>query len=289
MRANAVELTTAAAWFLAETLDAGTFPWVLAITAPYSDTAERSRFERDQISELTRNGVMAADGTVEPAVAQWIRIVCRPAQWLELRFVAAHGALLRGVVARNRAQTVVALRNAGLVTFTAMDIDHPEALAPVLTAGLSGAVPARFEEFSIPARAGAKADARIRAGASVHDMLDYLGIPASARPVVVAAFERDRSYAEIVAGQHRDALRVGTDVGVGIIDTTAGRVLVSPARAFDGEWISTFAPGTPAAIAEAVERLSAALPDGRWFPGHAPTRDFDVHPHQREEQCPTRL
>ena len=29
-----------------------------------------------------------------------------------------------------------------------------------------------------------------------------------------------------------------------IVDTAAGRVLVSPSRAFDGEWVSTFAPGT---------------------------------------------
>ena len=87
-----------------------------------------------------------------------------PSQWLELRFVAGRGAMLRGIIARNSSGTVVALRNAELLTFTAMDIDHPQALVPVLSAGLSGQSPARFEEFSLPARAGAKADERMRDG-----------------------------------------------------------------------------------------------------------------------------
>jgi len=285
VRANAVELSAGAAWFLADILSAGTFPWVLAITPPYSDAARRAEFESDQVEQLTRLGVMTADRVVKPSVAQWIRLVCRPSQWLELRFVAARGAMLRGIIARNAAGTVVALRSAELITFTAMDIDHPQAVVPVLSVGLSGQPPARFAEFSLPARVGAKADEQIRNGASVRDMLDYLGIPASARPVVVAAFKDSRSYVETVAGQHRDGRRVSTDVGVSIVDTAVGRVLVSPAKAFDGEWISTFAPGTPVAIAAAVERLVATLPDGPWFPGHAVTRDFDEHPRQREEEC----
>lgn len=288
MRANAVELTAESAWFLAEKLGAGTFPWVLAITPPYGDEAQRAHFERDRISELTQLGVMNADGNVDPSVAQWIRLVCRPARWLELRFVAGRGEMLRGFVARGGAGTVVALRSAALVTFTAMEIDHPEALVPVLTVGLSDQRPARFEEFSLPAHTGAKADERIRNGSSVHDMLDYLGIPASARTVVVAAFDGDRSYVEIVAGQHRDGHRVSTDVGVSVVDTTVGRVLVSPTRAFDGQWVSTFAAGHPAAVAAAVQRLNAELPDGPWFPRRGGTRDFDVPIREREEQCQTR-
>ncbi|PRC58333.1 ESX secretion-associated protein EspG, partial [Mycobacterium sp. ITM-2017-0098] len=84
--------------------------------------------------------------------------VCRPTQWLELRFVGDRGAMLRGIIARNATGTIVALRTGGLVTLTEMDIDHPQALVPVLTVGLSGQTPARFEDFSLPARVGAKTD-----------------------------------------------------------------------------------------------------------------------------------
>lgn len=284
MKANAVELTVDAAWFLADIGGSGTLPWVLAITPPYSEPSERARFEADQSRLLTGMGVMAAD-RIDPAVAQWIRVLCRASQWLELRFVAA-GRMLRGIVARTNGKTVVAMRTGELVTFTDMGIDHPQALVPVLAAGLTQHPPARFEEFSLPARVGVRADEQIRNGTPLREVLEYLGIPASARPVAEAAFGERRTYVEIVAGQHRDGHRITTDVGVSIVDTPPGRILVTPTKAFDGEWVSTFAPGTSFAIAAAVERLTATLPDGPWFPDHSLTRDFD---ERTEIRCPTTL
>jgi hypothetical protein len=66
-----------------------------------------------------------------------------------------------------------------------------------------------------------------------------------------------------------------------IVDTTAGRVLVSPSRAFDGEWISTFRPGAAFAIAVAVEQLTAELPNGHWFEGKRLSRDFSTQSSSR--------
>jgi hypothetical protein len=266
-------------------------PWVLAITTPYCDAAQRNAFFERQKAELTRMGLVSEDGSkagaVNPAVADWIRVVCFPDRWLDLRYIGpgaatGTGELLRGVVAQRVGasgrppKTVVALRNAQLITFTAMDIDDPRALVPVLGAGLAQRPPARFEEFSMPARVGARADERLRSGAPLAEVLDYLGIPESARPVVDSVFAGPRSYVEIVAGCQRDGQHATTDVGMSIVDTTAGRVLVSPSRAFDGEWVSTFSPGTPFAIAVAVEQLTAQLPDGHWFPGQRLSRDFSA-------------
>ena len=126
----------------------------------------------------------------------------------------------------------------------------------------------------MPTRVGARADERLRSGAPLAEVLDYLGIPKSARPVVESVFAGPRSYVEIVAGCHRDGRHATTEVGMSIVDTTAGRVLVSPSRAFDDEWVSTFSPGTPFAIAVAVEQLISSLPDGHWFPGQRLARDF---------------
>jgi EspG family len=278
---NAVELTVDQAWFIAETVGAGTFPWVLAITTPYTDAAERAAFADRQSAELTRMGMVSAGGTVDSAVADWIRVVCFPDRWLDLRYVGSvqvSGAsdLLRGIVAWRGDKTVVALRNAQLVTFTAMDIDDARALVPVLGVGLQQRPPARFDEFSLPARVGARADERLRDGASLAEVFDYLGIPPSARSVVESVFAGPRSYVEIVAGCHHDGQHASTEVGMSIVDTTAGRVLVSPSRAFDDEWISTFSPGTAFAIAVAVEQLSATLPGGQWFPGKQLSRDFSA-------------
>jgi hypothetical protein len=285
---NAVELTVDHAWFIAEIIGAGSFPWILAITTPYRDAEQRDAFFERQKAELTRMGLVSEDGskaiTVNPAVADWIRVVCFPDRWLDLRYTgpgAATGAgeLLRGVVAQRAGitgKTVVALRNAQLITFTAMDIHDSRALAPVLGVGLAQRPPARFAEFSMPTRVGARADERLRSGASLGEVLDYLGIPESARPMVESVFSGPRSYVEIIAGCNRDGQHATTEVGMSIVDTTAGRVLVSPSRAFDGEWVSTFSPGTPFAIAVAVEQLTTHLPDGQWFPGQRLSRDFSA-------------
>jgi hypothetical protein len=278
---NAVELTADNAWFIAETVGAGTFPWVLAITPPYRDAAQRAAFVDRQTAELSRTGVLCPDGAVNPRVAEWIRVVCFPDRWLDLRYVRpahASGAadLLRGIVARRGDATVVALRNAQLITFTAMRIDDPRALVPVLGVGLAQRPPARFEEFSMPTRVGARADERLRAGTPLTEVLDYLGISESARVVVESVFTGPRSYVEIVAGCRHDGRHATTEVGLSIVDTSAGRILVSPSRAFDGEWVSTFRPGTPYAIALATEQLTAGLPDGQWFPGLRLSRDFSA-------------
>jgi hypothetical protein len=282
--ANAVELTVEQAWYLAETLGAGGFPWVLAITPPYADPSERAAFDARRGAELSELGVLTVEGVIPP-VARWVTTTCRARRWLELRFVSRGGDLLRGLVARRDGRTVVVLRNGHLVTFTELDIDHPQALVPVLTAGLSGRSPAQFDDFTIPARIGAKADTQLRDGAALDDVIAFLGIPPGARHVVEAAYAADRTYVEIVAGDHRDGHRVSTDVGVSVVDTSAGRVVVSPAKAFDGEWVSTFAPGTSLAIAAAVERLTATLPDGEWFPEAHLIRDFDQR--TEDQQCPT--
>lgn len=289
MGANAVELTVEQAWLVADVIGAGNFPWVLAITPPYSDRSQRADFEAARLAELTEFGVMRADRTVDPAVAQWVRSTCYPDQWLDLRFVSGSSDLLRGIVARRSGQTVVALRNAELITFTEMELDHPHALVPVLVAGLAQRDPARFDEFAMPAAVGARADEKLRNGAPLDDVLDFLGIPPSARPVVQAAFDARRSYVEIVGGEHRDGQRVSTEVGVSVVDTPVGRILVSPAKAFDGQWVSTFSPGSVLAIASAVERLTATLPSGAWFPDQPLTRDFDTEQYDQrtEKHCPT--
>jgi hypothetical protein len=282
---NAVELTVDQAWFIAETIGAGNFPWVLAITTPYRDAAERGAFLQSQKDELTQMGLVSVNGVVNSAVADWIRVVCYPDRWLDLRYVGSAaatgtGELLRGVVAQRAGtagkptKTLVALRSAQLITFTAMDIDDSLGLVPVLGVGLAHRPPARFDQFTMPARVGVRADERLRSGAALAEVVDYLGIPKSARPVVESVFTGPRSYVEVVAGCRRDGQHATTEVGMSIVDTTAGRVLVSPSRAFDGEWVSTFSPGTPYRIAVAIEQLTSCLPNGDWFPGQRLSRDL---------------
>lgn len=265
---NAVELTADAAWFVAESIGAGSFPWVLAITPPHNDPR----------AELAVLGVLSPRGVVEPAVARWIRTACAPEFWLELRYVRGSAArMLRGLIARRGDHTVAVLRSGHLVTVTELDIVDPVALAAAVTAPLQGRPATRFTEFVMPMRAGQRADDRLRAGAELDSVLDYLGIPPSAIAVVRSAFTGPRSYVEVRAGCARDGVHSLTEVGVGVVDTQLGRLLISPDRADDGTWLSTFAPGTPLAIGAALERLTDTLPEGRWFPESVLVRDFAEH------------
>lgn len=277
--ANAVELTVEAAWHIADEVGAGAYPWVLAITPPYRDEGEKPAFAQRQRAQLRRLNVIGESGRINPDVTRWVSAVCFPDRWLELRFVGPSGEpddLLRGVVAQRDGNVVVALRSGRLITLTAMDITDPSGLVPIVTAGLSGKVPARFPEFVLPARAGAVADEQLRRGSPVVEVLTQLGIPRGARDVVAAVYEGKRSYVEIVAGSRRDGTQATSEVGLGIVDAAPGRILVSPQRASDGEWVSTFTPGTPFAIACAIDNLAATLPNGRWFETSRLTRDFAV-------------
>jgi EspG family len=273
---NAVELTAAGAWFVADAVQAGNFPWVLAITPPYRYTSERPAFVAEQTAELIRLGVVdAATGAVDNRVAGWVRVVCHPQQWLELRYAAAGSTeLLRGIVARRGDATVVALRNAQLVTLTVLRVDEPTALVPILAAGLAGRAPARIPEFALPARVGARADEQLRAGAELSTVIQHLGVPTAAHALVESVIAGSRNYVEIVAGQNHDGVITTSEVGVAVIDTPQGRVAVSPRQAFDGEWVSTFTPGTDLSIACAVQNLTATLPAGQWFPDALLTREF---------------
>lgn len=270
---NAVELTADAAWLVAESIGAGSFPWVLAITPAVADQREAPAILARLRTELIRTRVMSEAGRVNPAVASWTRTVCAPDRWLELRYVRGSG-LLRGLVARRGDHTVVALRSGELITLTELHISDAFQLASVITAGLAGRAPARFAEFTLPTRVGVRTDEKLRAGVDLDDVLDHLGIPASAIPVVRSVFDGPRSYVEVRAGSANYGVHSLSEVGLGIIDTGPGRVLVKPDRAADGEWLSTFSPGSPFAIALALDGLTDPLAGGRWFPAAALARDF---------------
>ena len=184
-RYEAVEVTAHQAWFLADYLRAGMYPWKLAITGPYVDPAEREPFNAQSLAELTGAGVIDDEGRVKPSVAESIRTVCQPRQWLEWFTVISADQMLRAVLARtDPPHAVVALRYAQMVTFTPLQLDHSESIVPIITAGLpDDEPPAQFTEFELRMDIGKQIDERIGRGADVAETLTDLGISESSADI----------------------------------------------------------------------------------------------------------
>ncbi|MBS4730622.1 ESX secretion-associated protein EspG [Mycobacterium sp. SM1] len=266
---EAVELTAQQAWFLADYLHAGSYPWMLAITAPYVDPGERASFNQQSLDELAEAGIVDEHGQVRPSVADAVKTVCRPRQWLEWLTIIDPEQILRGVLARTSPpEAVVALRYAQMVTFTPLQLTHSEAIVPIITAGLPpDQQPANFDEFTLPMDTGKAIDERIGRGADIVETLTALGVPEREAEIMEVARTGKRVTVELTAHEAVNGARHHTDVSVNVISTEVGLILVAPQA---GEpragGISVFTPGDPFAVAMAVRELTDRLPSGTWFP-----------------------
>jgi len=265
---EAVEVTAEQAWFLADYLRAGTYPWKLAITAPYVDLSERDSFNQRCTDDLTAAQILDDQGCVRSTVAECIRVVCRARQWLEWLTMVDEDQVLRGVLARTSPpDAVAALRYAQMVTFTPLQVAYTESVVPIITAGLADQPPANFDEFALPMDTGKAIDERIACGADVVETLTELGIPERDAQIMEIARTGEHTNVEITAHEATNGARHRTDVSINIINTEVGRILVSPPAGeprAGGE--SVFAPADPFAVAMAVRDLTARLPSGTWFP-----------------------
>lgn len=274
-RYEALETTAQQAWFLAEHLRAGAFPWKLAVTAPYFDPAEHDQFYDKSVAELTESGVIDSSGNVKPSAEHSIRTICHASQWLEWLTIVDADQILRGVLARaSNSAAVVALRYAQMITFTPLQLTHSEAVVPIITAGLPiDAQPAQFNEFELPIDVGKSIDARIGRGADIVETLTDLGIPEREADIMEIARTGDRITVELTAHEATNGAHHQTDISVNIISTEVGVILVSPTPGQPrAGGISVFAPGDPFAIAMAVRDLTSRLPAGSWFP----EENFDI-------------
>lgn len=268
-RFDAVEVTAQQAFFLADYLSAGTFPWKLAITGPYVDPAERAPFNERSLAELTEAGVIDTQGRVKPSVAVSVRTVCQANQWLEWLTVVDADQILRGVLARTTsAEVVVALRYAQMVTFTPLQLTHSGEVVPIISAGLPpDQPPAQFNEFELGMDIGKQIDERIARGADIVGTLTDLGVPERDAEIMELARTGPRITVELTAHEATNGARHQTDVSINLISTELGLILVSPPAGEPREGgTSVFMPAEPFAVSMAVRDLTARLPSGTWFP-----------------------
>lgn len=265
----AAEMTAQQAWYLADHLRVGSYPWSLAITGPYTDPAEKTAFDEQCRSELTAAGIIDDQGEVVPVIATAIKTACQPRQWLQWLTILDKDRILRGALARTSPPDAVAvLRYAQMVTVTPMQLSGSESLVPIITAGIpDDQHPARFEEFSLPMDTGKEIDARIGRGADIVETLVELGVPEREAEIMELARTGERITIELTAHEATNGSRHNTDVSVNVISTEVGTILVSPPAGEPREGgSSVFAPAEPFSIAMAIRDLTERLPSGTWFP-----------------------
>jgi hypothetical protein len=265
----AAEMTAHQAWFLADHLRVGSYPWSLAITAPYTDPGEKAAFDEQCRADLTETRVLDEEGNVVPAIAAAVKTACQPRQWLQWLTIIDQDRILRGVLARTSPpDAVVVLRYAQMVTLTPLQLHGSESLVPIITAGLpEDQRPAHFEEFSIPMDTGKAIDDRIGRGAEIVETLVDLGVPEREAEIMELARTGERITIELTAHEATNGARNNTDVSVNVISTEVGSILVSPPAGEPREGgSSVFAPAEPFAVAMAIRDLTDRLPSGTWFP-----------------------
>lgn len=265
----AAEMTAHQAWFVADMLHAGSYPWSLAITAPYADLADKPKFEEQCRAELTEARILDENGAVQPAIAAAVKTACQARQWLQWLTIIDSDRILRGVLARTTPpDAVVVLRYAQMVTFTPLQLNGSESLVPLVTAGLpEDARPAHFEEFSIPMDTGKAIDERVGRGADLVEALVDLGVPERDAEIMELARTGERITIEVTAHEATNGARNNTDVSVNVISTQVGSILVAPPPGEPREGGSSiFAPAEPFAVAMAIRELTDRLPSGTWFP-----------------------
>ena len=265
---EAVEVTAHQAFFLADYLSAGAYPWKLAITGPYVDPSERDSFNERSLAELADAGVIDPQGRVNPSVAESVRTICQATQWMEWLTIIDADQILRGVLARTSPSEagVVALRYAQMVTFTPLQLTHSGDVVPIISAGLPpDQRPAQFNEFELRMDIGKQIDERIGRGADIMETLTDLGLPERDAEIMEFARTGAHTTVELTAHESTNGACHQTHVSVNLISTEVGLILVNPGEQGEGV-TSVFTPAEPLTVTMAVRDLTARLPSGTWFP-----------------------
>ncbi|MEU1998416.1 ESX secretion-associated protein EspG [Nocardia gamkensis] len=263
-----MDLNVDAALLLKELVGIDSYPPVLALLPNIYRLEDRERVHAVVAQELTEVGIIDGD-RVHPVVEHWLRCLYRPDMELVARILATGvdgepQAMLRFSLVRSGDTHVLALRCDDNVVIQTMyqDGQNLDTVTAALTAALGPAEALRFTPMTttveqlreVPSEPDERRQALLELGAQPHTAT-----------VLTRALDEVERRAEILVIEHRDGSPPETDVSVTVLDTSSGRLIVTPSRAMDGEIWSTFAPGDDAALRSGIGALIDLLPGRSWF------------------------
>lgn len=250
-------------------------PVVLAVHPNVYRPDDQAVVDLAVFPSLIEAGLVAGDGTVDPQVKQWLGVLQAPEAEVAIR-VFDGDALLRGAVVRRGETVVIAFRNDEQFTVQGFRTDREDFESTVvepLWRVLGAAEPADLESLTLeagelaeivasfdPQVTGARAEREIRSRLREHDLSQQTV------DILLEAARYTGRRAEIV--YHRtDSSGVRTRAGwaVGVMDTTAGRVLSTTQRGSHGVIDVTLSPGTRRRFSEGVSELVERGGCPGWF------------------------
>ncbi|WP_280251232.1 ESX secretion-associated protein EspG [Nocardia abscessus] len=259
-------LTNDALLVVAERLGVQTLPLALSV-GPQQDSIEEYRAAQERAAVgLTGDGVLDAEGEVDPELAGALFVLAQPDCELVARIYTEDGSR-RFCLARRGERHALAVRSGDSFEVDSIWADGSEvSLARPLLAALGPCEPAETAGFSALAAELADRLDTAEGSSGYADAMYAVGVGERDAAVLGLAFGSCRAYAEIVAYTHQDGLTSRAPGAVVVYDTGRGRIVVAPTVSPDQQIWSTVTTGTDHRVTQAVATLLEGLPGGRWLP-----------------------
>lgn len=231
------------------------------------------------VPTLIDAGLIDINGTVDPTLASWMRVLERPDIEVTLRALQ-EDRMRRAVVARQGNTHVMALRRNDEMVIQAV-WSTTESLDDVVSTPIWSAMrepeevlapaPAEFETVTLPLEQIAELSASATPGDMIRALRGELGVDIQTAKILneVSAYTGQRC--EIVMRENRGIQTVDTKAGVFVADTSYGRVLSAVGKQGPRLWV-TFGPGTYARFRAAMSDLVQLTPSRNWFAAGGATR-----------------
>lgn len=265
----AIDLNVDAALVLQSIVGIDSYPLVLGLLPNICYPEDRARVHEVVLDELVAAGIVE-DGLVHPSVVHWLECLYRPDVEL-LAYIVAAGedgttdAVLRFSLVRAGDTHVLAVRDDDHVVIQSLFYEDQQlnTLAAALTAALGPHPALRFEPVTAPqeqfATIATEDPERARQA-----LLELRADGLTAR-LLSTMIGRTYRRAEVSMVEHHDGDTGLPDLGLAVLDTPSGRIVVTPTVGLDGRRWLTYGPGDDAGLRAAIGSLVQLLPGRSWF------------------------
>lgn len=268
----AAHLSVDSALFIKRLMGIDSLPMVLALMDNVYYPQDQVAVDDVTVPLLVDAKLIDIDGTVDPTLASWMRVLERPDIEVTLRAMQ-EDRMRRAVVARQGETHVMALRRDDEMVIQGV-WSTTQSLDDVVSTPLWSAMrvseevlappPAEFETVTRPLEQFAELSASSTPGDMIRELRGELGVDVQTAKILneVSAYSGQRC--EIVMRENRGIHTVETKAGVFVADTSYGRVVSAVGKQGSHLWV-TFGPGTYARFRAAMADLVQLTPSRNWF------------------------